>query len=215
MKRSLMTWYTAALALAGAACQDSGSPAATPSDTDVSNGFASLPVGFSNVQSTFAASADSVWTPAAGGRDHGGPRAGGSDRGGMMCGGLGGFLDLGLGFGGRGLSEGELTGDCSYDAASGHVSCAPETWDGLTITRSAAYTDRAGASQQAFDSLATNSVNTEVQVSGSRQGRDGNTSTVEHSSDRTVTGLAEGSSQRTVEGTSAGKETTQGSDSTE
>jgi hypothetical protein len=131
-----------------------------------------------------------------------------------MCGGLSGFLDLGLGFGGRGLSGGELKGDCSYDAASGRVSCAPETRDGLTITRSAAYTDAEGNSQQAFDSLTTNSINTQVQVSGTRKDPNGSTSTVEHSSDRIVSGLAQGSTQRTVDGTSAGKETTQGSDST-
>ena len=37
--------------------------------------------------------------------------------------------------------------------------------------------------------------------------------TVQHSSDRTVTGLAQGSTERTVNGTSAGTETTTGSDS--
>jgi hypothetical protein len=218
MKRSWIAWYTAALALAGAACQDNGSTTASSSAVDVSNGFASLPVGFSNVQSTFADSADSTWTPDGNGRGHHGGFGGRGEQGGngdgLMCGGLSGFLDLGLGFGGRGLSGGELKGDCSYDAASGRVSCAPETRDGLTITRSAAYTDAEGNSQQAFDSLTTNSINTQVQVSGTRKDPNGSTSTVEHSSDRIVSGLAQGSTQRTVDGTSAGKETTQGSDST-
>jgi hypothetical protein len=77
-----------------------------------------------------------------------------------------------------------------------------------------AYTDAAGNTQQAFDSTTTNIINSQVQVSGTREGRNGNTSRVEHSSDRTVSGLAEGSDQRKVDGTSAGRETATGSDST-
>jgi len=77
-----------------------------------------------------------------------------------------------------------------------------------------AYTDVAGNTQQAFDSTTTNTINSQVHVSGTRQRRDGNTSTVEHSSDRTVSGLAEGSAERKLDGTSAGRETTTGSDST-
>jgi hypothetical protein len=131
------------------------------------------------------------------GRGHHGGRGGDGDlgaggRGGLMCGGLGGF-DLGLGFGGRGLLGGELSGNCAYDASTGRVACAPETNNGLTITRSVAYTDVAGNTQQAFDSTTTDIINSQVQVSGTREGRNGNTSTVEHSSDRTVSGLAEGS----------------------
>jgi len=220
MKRTTPALYAAGLALLAAACQDTGSPATT-SGSDVSSAFSSLPLGFSNVESTFGDSTGTDWTPGTGevgggGRGHHGGRGGDGDLGaggGLMCGGLGGF-DLGLGFGGRGLTDGELSGNCAYDGSTGRVACAPENKDGLTITRSAAYTDAAGNTQQTFDSITTNAINSQVQVSGTREGRNGNTSTVEHSSDRTVSGLAQGSSQRKVDGTSAGKETTAGSDST-
>src|SRR4051812_17210174 len=220
MKRTTPALYAAGLALLAAACQDSGSPATT-SGSSVSGAFSTLPLGFSNVESTFDDSSGTDWTPGTGdgdgaGRGHHGGRGGDGELGGdggLMCGGLGGF-DLGLGFGGRDLTGGELSGNCAYDASTGRVACTPETRDGLTITRSVAYTDAAGNIQQAFDSTTTSTINSQVQVSGTREGGDGNTSQVEHSSDRTVTGLAEGSSERKVDGTSAGKETTTGSDST-
>jgi hypothetical protein len=220
MKRTTPALYAAGLAFVAAACQDTGSPATT-SGSDVSSAFSTLPVGFSSVQSTFGDSTGTDWTPGMGdggeGRGHHDGRGdgdlGADGRGGLMCGGLGGF-DLGLGFGGRGVLGGELSGNCAYDASTGRVACAPETNDGLTITRSVAYTDAAGNTQQAFDSTTTNTINSQVQVSGTREGRNGNTSAVEHSSDRTVSGLAEGSGQRKVDGTSAGRETTTGSDST-
>src|SRR4051812_28587186 len=103
MKRHLSPLLAVALA-AAVACQDSGDPAPTTSDTaTLANAFASLPVGFSNVQSTFADSTNSEWTPGAesGQRGHhGGGRGGGPDGGdGMMCVGLGGLGGLGLGFG--------------------------------------------------------------------------------------------------------------------
>ena len=94
------------------------------------------------------------------------------------------------------------------------MECPPEDRDGLTVIRSAAYIDAAGTLQQAFDSGKTNTVNMKVEVSGTRVRRDSDTSLVEHTSDRTVSGLAAGSAERTVEGTSAGTETTSGSDST-
>jgi hypothetical protein len=208
MKRSLTPMAIMALGLAAAGCQDSGAPASTSSAVDLSNAFSSLPVGFSDVQNTFADSTDTGWSPGAGGRGHHG--GGGGD---MMCGGLGGFLGFGLGLG-RGLFGGELSGNCAFDATSGRVACDPVTRDGLIVARSAQYTDASGAVQQAFDSLTTNIVNVRVDVSGTRVHRDGDTSEVQHASDRTVTGLAAGSAERTINGTSAGTETTTGSDST-
>lgn len=206
MKRLVTSCFAAALVVM-AACQDSGAP--TSSTTTLASAFATLPVGYSEVQSTFGDSTNTDWTPAG---NPGGRHAGGQN--GMMCGGLGGFADLGLGFGlGRGLFLGELPGNCGYDAASGRVSCDPVTRNGLTIARSAAYADANGQTQESFDSLTTNTVNVRVDVSGTRVRRDGDTTTVQHTSDRTVTGLASGSTQRTVNGTSAGSETTVGSDS--
>src|SRR4051812_36917374 len=98
MKRSFSPLLAVALA-AAVACQDAGDPTTTTSDSaTLANAFASLPIGFSNVQSTFADSTNSEWAPGEGGRSghHGGGGRGAGN--GMMCGGLGG-LGLGFGFG--------------------------------------------------------------------------------------------------------------------
>jgi hypothetical protein len=209
MRKSLPPLIVTVLGLAAAGCQDSGAPAATNSSAvDLSSAFTTLPVGFSEVQSTFGDSTGTQWGPGAGGQGH---QGGGGD---MMCGGLGGFVGFGLGFGGgHGLLAGELSGNCAFDASSGRVACDPVTRDGLTVTRSAQYADANGAAQQTFDSLTTNTVNLQVTVSGTRIRRDGDTAQVQHASDRTVTGLVSASTGPTINGTSAGTETTTGSDS--
>jgi len=206
------------------ACGESGAPSLSDNGSATAGGFSSLPIGFSYVQSTFGDSAggDTVdWAPGDSGGPgrhmHGhGPAGPGS---GMMCGGMGGFIGSGFGLGpglglgwGRTEGNGALPDDCTYDGATGRVECPPEERDGLTVIRSAAYSDAAGATQQAFDSTTTNTVNIRLAVGGTRLRRDGDTSTVQHESDRTVSGLAKGS-ERTVQGTSAGSETTTGTDS--
>jgi hypothetical protein len=212
MQRFPSLLLRAATLLAAAGCQESGSPDSSASNSvDVSSAFNSLPVGFSNVQSTFDDSTGTEWSPGSGdgrGRHHDGLERGS----GMMCGGLGGFLDLGLRFGDRRFPDVDLSGTCEYDPSTGRVACAPETRDGLTVTRSAAFSDATGAVQQAFDSASTNTVNVQVQVTGTKDRRDGTTITVQHASDRTLGGLAQGSTERTVNGTSAGSETTAGGD---
>jgi hypothetical protein len=139
---------------------------------------------------------------------------------------------------GRGLG---CTG-AAFDAASGRVTCPAETRNGLTVNRSAQYLSASNAVQQAFDTLTTNSVNTRSSVTGTvayardtSAGRDGPghgrgprlggrllgdtatiltaTTTVQSSSERTVTGLAQGSTQRTVNGASRGTESTTGTSS--
>ena len=61
--------------------------------------------------------------------------------------------------------------------------------------------------------MTTNTVNTRVTVTGTETHHHDITSTVNESSDRTVSVLAKGSTIRTVNGTSAGQETTTGTDS--
>ena len=206
MKRAFFPLLAVTLA-AALACQDNSEPTTSSNTTALANAFASLPIGFSSVQSTFGDSTNSEWIPGAGRGDH---HDGGND--GMMCGGLNGVAGLGLDFG-HGLVVGDLPGSCAYDAPSGRVNCQPETRNGLTVTRSAAYADASGGVQQSFDSALTNTVNVRVEVTGSETRRDGKTVTVQHNSDRTVTGLAQGNTQRTVSGTSAGTETITGTDS--
>ncbi len=116
---------------------------------------------------------------------------------------------FGPGFGRGPFGHDSLPGQCTFSPQTGRVTCAPQTVNGLTILRSAAYTTAAGTAQSAIDST-TNTVNTRTEVSGMTARRDGDTSTVNHTSDRTVTGLAKGSTQRTVNGKSVGREATRG-----
>jgi hypothetical protein len=209
MMRRYLTPVAAALTIGLAACQDSGSP--STGNAALTDAFATVPLGFGEVESTFPNSADSgmiSWSP-------GGIRMGGfHDRGGMMCGGERGFLNFPLLFGfGRGFYHGEFFGHCAFNATTGRVECDTVLRHGLSVVRSAAYTDASGAVQQHFDSL-TNTVNVKIDVAGTFTRHDNDTSVVEHHSDRTVTGLAHGSTARTVSGTSAGTETTTGTDTT-
>jgi hypothetical protein len=199
-----------------AACGDPGT--GTSNDVQVSNAFSSVPAGYDNVQSSFAASvaADSTggrglpWMPR--GRDD---RRGGPGMGDFMGGGLGadfiGAIDVGHGFG-----HGPFGGDtpnsaCTSAAASGDLTCI-ETRDGVTVTRVATYETSAGVTQQKPDTL-TNSVRLRITASGTRTRRDSATATLSSASDRTVTGLARGSTVRTVNSTSSGTETTNGKNS--
>lgn len=131
----------------------------------------------------------------------------------MLGGGLGPDFAGGIGFG-RGHDRGPfgfggLSGDCTFSSATGRVSCAAVTDRGLTIVKSASYKKADGTVQSAPDST-TNTINLQIQVTGTVTRRDSAVSKVNNSSDRTVSGLAVGSTQRTVNGTSKGEETTTG-----
>jgi hypothetical protein len=211
MNRKLALILAAAVAAAG--CHDSGSPSSAAA-ISAAGGFATLPLGFADVQSTFGGEADSgttEWAPGdSTGRHH---RPG--DGQGMMCGGPGRFLggDFGLGLRHLDVTASPFA-SCVFDAATGRVACAPELHHGLTVVRSASYADAKGHTQEGYDSLTTDVVNLQDEVSGTHMRRDGDTSVVEHRSDRTVTGLASGHTERTITGTSRGQEVTTGSDST-
>jgi hypothetical protein len=195
-----------AIALSSAACMEATAPL---QDASLYSAFNSTLLGFSNTNNTFGG-VDSAFVPR-GGHGRGGPGAG--PAGGMCGGGLGGLFLGGFGDFGRGHFGG-LSSDCVFQAASGRVVCPAETRNGLTINKSAAYTTASGAVQQAFDSLTTNTINTKIAVAGTVTRRDSSVTTVSHNSDRTVSGLAAGSTQRTINGTSAGRESTTGTNST-
>lgn len=150
--------------------------------------------------------------------------------GAFMGGGIGEAFIGGLGFGpgiGRGPFEDfgrreagdsdseesdsfDHSDNCAFSATTNRVDCATITHDGLTINRSFSFMDKSGAVQQAFDTGTTNTVNIKKSVSGTITHHQTVTSTVNGSSDLTVSGLASGSTQRTVNGTSAGTESTTG-----
>jgi hypothetical protein len=174
MRRSnIRAWYRLAVSitpLVGAACADFNTPRQSSLSTAALTGaFSTVPVGFGDLTSSFVGtSAASV--PSAG-FWLGGGRQGGMDRSSLMGGGLeanfsGEGEGFGRGFGNRGPFGGGLPCTGTFNAATGRVTCAAETRNGLTINRSAQYKDAAGAVQQAFDSTTTNSVNTQSSVAG-------------------------------------------------
>jgi hypothetical protein len=235
MKRSFLRVLATTTVLAGAACSDSvTNPSQSASLLDA---FVPALAGFSQAQNSFSDGTD--------GGMHGGPLGGLGQRHGygfgLMGGGLGGgFIGAGFGagFGHRPYDDGGIITQCVYSAASGRITCDPVTRNGLTITRSVAYTDASGVAQSAYDESTTNTINTQLTVNGTVVGRfwrgrgrrhndndsddagvalagsvTNDTTKVQYASNRTVGGLAIGSTQRTVAGTSAGEEATVGTDS--
>jgi len=195
----------AAAIAATAACSDSTSPSGSTSSLLVA-AFQSIPAGFSSTDNSFSVGGDAgePWLPDRSARDDGG----------MMGGGLRPEFFGGIGIG-RGWNRGpfgldELLENCTLSTTTGRVTCPDVTRRGLTISRSFAFTDAAGTAQAAPNS-STNTINEQVLVSGTVTRHDGDvTSTVEHTSDRTVSGLAPGSTQRTVNGASKGSENSTG-----
>jgi len=117
----------------------------------------------------------------------------------------GGPFNSGRGNGPFGFKE--LDPRCTFSDATGRVTCPDKIKRGLTVSSSFAFKDAAGAAQPTFVRGTTNSVNVQIAVTGTKSRHDGQvTSTFDHESDRTVTGLAEGSAARTVNGTASAHE---------
>ena len=236
-----------AVVVLAAACMDTTRSDRTASLDSLSAALSSVPVGFGDLSTSF------IGTPAAmadaAGFWLGGGREAFFDRSGLMGGGLGDAFAGGIGFdrrdGGHGPFAGGLGCTGTFSAATGRVTCVDTTHSGVLVTRSAKYTTAAGTVQQVFDSLTTNTVNTQavsvgtIKYDRSAAGNQGMerdhhwgmgrgpggrllgdtstiltaTTTVNSTSDRTVTGLASGSVLRTVNGASAGRETSSGTSS--
>jgi hypothetical protein len=206
---------SAAVLAAATACADTTASDGTLDASALGAAFNVVPAAFTSVESSFmgGTSTEGFIGDAAGemrrggGGGHGrrGPghgRDGGPGFGGLMGGGL--FHGL-EGLGGDGhLRSVDLTG-CALSGA--RVTCPDQTRDGLTMSRSFAFATAAGTAQSAPDAT-TNSINAKKTVAGSMTRRNGAVSEVNHTSDRTVTGLAEGSAQRTINATSSGTEKT-------
>jgi hypothetical protein len=204
MIRSISRTLALGAIVAAAACSDTTSPAGTSSLLTAA--FLSTPAGFSSTDNSFAAGGDAgiPWRPDRNAHEDGGLMGGGMRP--EFFGGLG--LERGWDRGPFGMSD--FLSNCTLSSSTGRVSCPDVTRRGLTISRSFAFTDAAGNPQSAPNS-ATNTINEQVTVSGTVTRHDGNvTSTVRHTSERTVSGLASGSTQRTVNGASKGTEQTSG-----
>lgn len=218
MKRIAQGIAAAAVAALALACIDTTGPS-SDSALALTQAFATLPAGFTLTTNSFAANenvGDAFMPrmhegPGGGGR---GERHGGLDRvdGHGMMGGLGPDFFGGIGFG-RGFGHGPfggltLRGTCAFNSSSGRVECT-DTKGGLTIVASASYKTAGGTVQSAPDST-TDAVNIQTDVNGTVTRRDSAVSTVKHTSNRTVTGLAASSTQRTVNGAARGEESTTG-----
>ncbi len=240
MTRTYQKLIAAAAVVTSAACGELNTPS-SDATSSLAAAFTAVPVGFENLTSSYAGSSDggpTMWLP--------GPRGIGLGGGLLMGGGIGEAFVGAIGFGGRGHGghRGPFAGfSCTgtFSAASGRLVCDDVVRNGLTSKRSIRFTTAAGAVQQAFDTLTTNTVNVQTAVTGtttferdSTRGRGGHgrgpnhhvgriagdtttiltaTTTVNHASDRTVGGLAQGSTQRTVNGASLGTENTTGTSS--
>ncbi len=226
MEKNVRFTLTAAAVLAAAACGDLATTNrnATGGSAVLAAALTTVPIGFTGTENSYDSSAAPIggaWFPAAPmggmGRQAGPPPGGGL--GPMIGGGLGGdFLGgpgLRRGFGHGPFGDPYLNGSsCAFVAATGRMTCATVTRGGLTIMSSVAYTNAAGTVQTAFDTLTTNTVNTQISITGTQTRRDSSTTTVINSSNRTVSGLAKGSAQHTENGTAYGSETTNGTDRT-
>lgn len=243
MSRTPRLLSTSALLLVAGACSSFLNSDTTPNvNSAVTAAFSTVPLGFSNNSSSFGGDADgipSMWLPGSHAAGFGRGDLMGGGLGNAFDGGIG----MGHGHGHEGPFGGRFGGgftcNGSFNSASGRYVCDPVTRDGVTINQSSSYKNAAGAVQQAFDTLTTNEVNVRTTVAGTvtfardsahAQGMHGGprqnghftgdtttiltaTTTVNHKSDRTVSGLASGSSQRKINGSSSGSESTTGTSS--
>ena len=211
MTRIARTLFIGSAAILAAACAERITGPVDESLLDAA--FQSTPLGFETSASSYSSSTGEGQAFMPG--DRGGRRGpnglgGGHD---FMGGGFG--LDFlgGAPGGGRPFERGGIAipSTCTFSATTGIVTCAPETRNGITTNRTIVYKTAAGTAQAAPDST-TNSVAIHVTAAGTFTRRDSSVTTVSHTSDRTVTGLASTSTQRTVNGTSEGTESTAGKD---
>ena len=231
MPRSLRLSALALLAF-GTACRHDTPTMSSAESLVITNAYATSPAGYNELASSFDAGLSySSFQPSF----HRGPGAPADSIGpaGLMGGGLGaaffgdgfsfgGFMGGSMGsvvrmaagmFGPGPFGHGSTPASCTFSSTSGTVTCAPLTMGGLTVTRTEKYTDASGKAQSAIDGT-TNTVTTNIGVSGTVTHRDSSSSTVTEASAVTVSGLATGSTQRTANGTSGGTERTTGTNAT-
>ena len=161
--------FAGTLAVSAAGCADS--TATTSSSLTrgaLTAALSSVPVGYGDLSTSYIGS--SAASASAAGLWIGGGRDAEFDRGGLMGGGLHDDFVGSIAFDGRGGRHGPFAGGLpctgTFDATSGRVVCADDVRGGITVKRSAKFTDATGATQSAFDSATTNTVNVQSQVAG-------------------------------------------------
>jgi hypothetical protein len=232
---------TGALLILATGCRDDSTQPSASTQALLADAFVMTAPGFDSLSTSFpGAGFTGTFAPRMRGDGRGGPMSGGPGMRAFMGGGIGDAFIGGIAAGpqrGRGGpfgGEGPLDG-CTFDAASGDVTCTPITRDSLVITRRFRFTTAAGTAQARRDST-TDRVATTRTVTGSTTfapglrrgfgpgfgpGGEGGPNgaglgvttartTVNSSSSQVVTGLAAASASRTVNGASAGTESTTG-----
>jgi len=220
MRNHLRVTLIAGAGIIAAAC--ASDMATTPvTSSAASAALIAAPLSFDQIRTSFVGSSNENDAFVPGGTGQHGDNDGdhedgerGLGWGSLMGGGLGNGWIGGIRFGpglGRGpFDDFDDADGCTFSTTSNRVECAAVTRRGLTINRSFSFLDATGAVQQSFDGSKTNSVNVKTSVSGTITHHETATSTINSSSDFTITGLASGSTQRTVDGKSAGTESTTG-----
>ena len=154
--------------LAAAGCSDSTGLNSALNQAALQAALTTVPIGFGDLSTSFVGTAAS--TAGSAGVWVGGGHDAGFDHAGLMGGGLHDDFAGGVIFSSRGGNRGPFGGGlpctATFNAATGRVVCADVTNHGITVSRSAQYLTSAGAVQQAFDTLTTNSVNVQSAVAG-------------------------------------------------
>ena len=213
MKRIVTLACGAACAVVAAACSETSSPnGASAALLDASAAFTTVPSGFSDLSTSFAASeTDGPFQPMFADRGPGGP--GGRWSFGHGPGfGIGFMGGLGGPFLGFGLVQFFHDGSCAFSSSTGVITCAQQTRGGLQIDHTFKYTDTKGNPQSKIDST-TNTVASTVSVVGTVTLRDSVKSDVNEKSNQTISGLAKGGTKLTIDGASAGSENSSGTSS--
>lgn len=200
-----------AVACVAAACSGTGTETNTPPSQlalTMASAFQTMPAGSGDLNTSFVGDMGESFSPEFGLMSRGGRLFGFGFGPGFGIGFMGGGLFGGF-FGddfGRGFSP--MDTSCHFSATSGSTTCA-RTRGGLTTTRVIQFLDAAGKATQKFDTT-TNTVSAKITVTGTATRRDNDQSTINSSSDQTVSGLAKGSTARTVNSTSSSTENTTG-----
>lgn len=162
-------WSAAAALLGSVACADLATNPGAAATRDLTAAFTAAPVATADLSSSYVGGGAMQAGDSTGWMGHG-REAHGPGAGGMMGGGLGAEFLGGIGFAGMGGHRGPFGAPAcagTFNAATGRVECTTATLrNGLTVVKSIAYANAAGAVQQAFDSATTNTVNVRVAVRG-------------------------------------------------
>ena len=95
--------------------------------------------------------------------------------------------------------------DCPFDQSTGRFNCPTITREHMTLSRSYAFADAAGAAQAAYSATTTERANFVTSMSGN-VARDGWSATIERARNITVSGLVGAETQHTINGVGSNTE---------